>query len=199
MFWDRISGVYDLFGNVYNGKVNRKLCRLIAKSINKSEVVLECACGTGMSSAAIAPVCKSLTATDFSVGMLKQAKKKCRTFSNITFQKADITSLDYDNESFDAVVAANVIHLLDHPYQALAELDRVCKKGGRLIIPTYVNREKTGKTGGVVKAIGKAGADFKQQFTFSNYRAFFEKAGYRKIETELIQGRVPCAVAIITK
>ncbi len=199
MFWDKISGVYDLFGHVYNGKVNRKLCRLIAKSINKSEVVLECACGTGMISAAIAPVCKSLTATDFSVGMLKQAKKKCRTFSNITFQKADITSLDYENESFDAVVAANVIHLLDHPYQALAELDRVCKKGGRLIIPTYVNREKTGKTGGVVKAIGKAGADFKQQFTYSNYRAFFEKAGYRKIETELIRGRVPCAVAIITK
>ena len=199
MFWDRISGVYDLFGNVYNGKVNRKLCRLIAKSINKSEVVLECACGTGMISAAIAPVCKSLTATDFSVGMLKQAKKKCRTFSYITFQKADITSLDYENESFDAVVAANVIHLLDHPYQALAELDRVCKKGGRLIIPTYVNREKTGKTGGVVKAIGKAGADFKQQFTYSNYRAFFEKAGYRNIETELIRGRVPCAVAIITK
>lgn len=199
MFWDKISGVYDLFGNVYNGKVNRKLCRLIAKSINKSEVVLECACGTGMISAAIAPVCKSLTATDFSVGMLKQAKKKCRTFSNITFQKADITSLDYENESFDAVVAANVIHLLDHPYQALAELDRVCKKGGRLIIPTYVNREKAGKTGGVVKAIGKAGADFKQQFTYSNYRTFFEKSGYRKIETELIQGRVPCAVAIITK
>lgn len=199
MFWDRISGVYDLFGNVYNGRVNRMLCRLIAKSINKSEVVLECACGTGMISAAIAPVCKSLTATDFSVGMLKQAKKKCRTFSNITFQKADITSLDYENESFDAVVAANVIHLLDHPYQALAELDRVCKKGGRLIIPTYVNREKTGKTGGVVKAIGKAGADFKQQFTFTNYRAFFEKAGYRNIDTKLINGRVPCAVAIITK
>ena len=91
------------------------------------------------------------------------------------------------------------LFLLDHPYQALAELDRVSKTGGRLIIPTYVNREKTGKTGSVVKAIGKAGADFKQQFTYSNYRAFFEKAGYRKIETELIRGHVPCAVAIITK
>lgn len=199
MFWDRIAGVYDLFGNVYNGKVNRELCRLIVKSINKSDVVLECACGTGMISAAIAPVCNSLTATDFSEGMLKQTRKKCKGFPNVKLQTADITSLDYENESFDAVIAANVIHLLDNPYQALAELDRVCKKGGRLIIPTYVNREKTGKTGGVVKAIGKAGADFKQQFTYSNYRAFFEKAGYRKIETELIQGRVPCAVAIITK
>ena len=199
MFWDRIAGVYDLFGNMYNGKVNREMCRMVSEEIKISDVVLECACGTGMISKAIAPVCKSLTATDFSEGMLKRARKKCSKFPNITFQMADITSLDYADESFDVVVAANVIHLLDHPYQALAELDRVCKKGGRLIIPTYVNREKTGKTGGVVKAIGKAGADFKQQFTFSNYRAFFEKAGYRKIETELIQGRVPCAVAIITK
>ena len=199
MFWDRISGVYDLFGNVYNGKVNRKLCTLISKSIYQSDVVLECACGTGMISEAIAPVCKSLTATDFSEGMLKRAKKKCRAFSNVTFQKADITSLDYADESFDTVVAANVIHLLDQPYRALAELNRVCKEGGKLIIPTYVNKENTGKTGGVVKAIGKAGADFKQQFTYSNYLAFFEKAGYRDIKTTLIQGRVPCAVAIIIK
>ena len=199
MFWDKIAGIYDLFGNVYNGKVNRKLCTLISESIYQSDVVLECACGTGMISEAIAPVCKSLTATDFSEGMLKRAKKKCRAFSNVTFQKADITSLDYADESFDTVVAANVIHLLDQPYQALAELNRVCKEGGKLIIPTYVNKEKTGKTGGVVKAIGKAGADFKQQFTYSNYLAFFEKVGYRDIKTTLIQGRVPCAVAIIIK
>ena len=199
MFWDKIAGVYDLFGNVYNGKVNRKLCTLISKNIYKSDVVLECACGTGMISEAIAPVCKSLTATDFSEGMLKRAKKKCRAFSNVTFQKADITALDYADESFDTVVAANVIHLLDQPYQALAELNRVCKEGGKLIIPTYVNKENTGKTGGVVKAIGKAGADFKQQFTYSNYCEFFEKAGYRDIRTTLIQGRVPCAVAIIIK
>lgn len=199
MFWDKIAGVYDLFGNVYNGKVNRKLCTLISESIYQSDVVLECACGTGMISEAIAPVCKSLTATDFSEGMLKRAKKKCRAFSNVKFQKADITSLDYADESFDTVVAANVIHLLNQPYQALAELNRVCKEGGKLIIPTYVNKEKTGKTGGVVKAIGKAGADFKQQFTYSNYCAFFEKVGYRDIKTTLIQGRVPCAVAIIIK
>ena len=197
MFWDRIAGVYDLFGNMYNGKVNREMCRMVSEEIKSSDVVLECACGTGMISKAIAPVCKSLTATDFSEGMLKRARKKCSKFPNITFQIADVMSLDYADESFDVVIAANVIHLLDQPYKAIAELDRVCKTGGRLIIPTYVNREKTGKTGGVVKVIGKAGADFKQQFTFANYRVFFEKAGYRNIDTKLINGRVPCAVAII--
>ena len=42
---------------------------------------------------------------------------------------------------FDKVIAANVIHLLDEPFKALAELDRVCKPGGQIIIPTYINRE----------------------------------------------------------
>ena len=53
---------------------------------------------------------------------------------------ADILHLDYPDESFDKVIAANVIHLLDEPLKALSELDRVCRKGGSIIIPTYMNR-----------------------------------------------------------
>lgn len=49
-----------------------------------------------------------------------------------------------------------VIHLLDDPYKALSELDRVCKAGGKMIIPTYVNKDKAK---GFDKTIDKAGAD----------------------------------------
>ena len=62
------------------------------------------------------------------------------------------------------VVAANVIHLLDQPYQALCELDRVCKPAGRIIIPTYMNQTDKGMTNSVSDGIGKAGADFKKEF-----------------------------------
>ena len=79
------------------------------------------------------------------------------------------------------------------------ELDRVTKPGGKIIVPTYVNREKTGETQGFVKAIDQAGADFKQQFTHTGYRAFLEHAGYRNIRTTLIEGRVPCSFAVIQK
>ena len=48
MFWDTIAGVYDLFENIYNGKVNKKLCREVAELISAEDEVLECACGTGM-------------------------------------------------------------------------------------------------------------------------------------------------------
>ena len=66
MFWDRVSGIYDLFGTIYNGKVNRKMCGTVAKEIKAEDRVLECACGTGLITAAVAGKCGKLVATDFS-------------------------------------------------------------------------------------------------------------------------------------
>ena len=60
--------------------------------------------------------------------MLKQASKKCRHFKNVTFQKADITKLEFADASFDKVVAGNVIHLLSESEKALSELKRITKR-----------------------------------------------------------------------
>ena len=116
-----------------------------------------------------------------------------------TIAQADITKLDYPDGRFDAVVAANVIHLLDEPLQALRELDRVCRPGGRLIIPTYMNRTDKGTTNRVSGAIGRAGADFKREFTLESYQAFFAAAGYTDARYTLCEGRIPCAVAVLQK
>ncbi len=80
MFWDKISPLYDLFENVYNGKVYSGTGVMVAEMISTSDIVLECACGTGAISRYIAPKCKRLIATDFSTGMLRQASKKCRRY-----------------------------------------------------------------------------------------------------------------------
>ena len=196
MFWDRVSGIYDLFGKIYNGKVNRKMCAAVVKELRTDDRVLECACGTGLITAAAAGKCRELVATDYSEGMLKQTRKKCGSFPNVKIRSADILDLPFPDESFDVVIAANVIHLLDDPYKALSELDRVCRPGGKLIIPTYVNKEKAK---GFDKTIDKAGANFRQDFTYESYREFFAEAGFVKICTRLIDGRVPCAVAVISK
>ena len=60
-------------------------------------------------------------------------------------------------------------HLPDNPLTALGELNRVCKDGGMLIIPTCMNKYAKGKTSGFAGAVGKAGADFKRQFTVGCY------------------------------
>ena len=199
MFWDNIAWIYDLFANVVNRRANQALCREVEGLIEPNDDVLECACGTGLLSGVIARRCKSLIATDFSANMLKRAKKKYGALPNVTFRQADILHLDEPDGQFDVVIAANVIHLLDEPYKALAELDRVCRSGGTIIVPTYMNRSEQGKTSGFASTVGKAGADFKRQFTFDTYKQFIAAAGYDDVDYAYCPGRVPCAVAVIHK
>ena len=155
MFWDSVAGVYDLFVNVVNRRTHVALRKIVAGLIRPGDHVLECAFGTGLLTEVIAQKCGHLTATDFAPKMLARAKKNCAAFNNVTFESADITALKYADGSFDTVVAGNVIHLLDEPMKALNELDRVCKPGGRLIIPTYMNRDKKGNTSGFSRRRGK--------------------------------------------
>ena len=197
MFWDSVAGVYDVFVNVVNRRTHVELREIVADLIQPGDRVLECACGTGLLTEVIARRCDRVTATDFAPKMLARAKKNCAAFDNIAFEPADITALKYADGSFDAVVAGNVIHLLDNPMKALGELDRVCRLGGRLIIPTYMNRDKRGGTSGFATAVGKAGADFKRQFTVESYRQFFRDAGYQDVSIQLAEGRIPCAVAVM--
>ena len=198
MFWDKISPLYDLFENVYNRKVYAGTGKKVAEYIGPSDIVLECACGTGAISVAIAPKCKKLVATDFAEGMLKRAAGKCHAYPNVLFRKADITNLNCRDNRVNAVVAGNVIHLLDDPARAMSELMRVVKPGGKVIIPTYINKSK--RSGGIaVRLLELIGADFKRQFDLESYKKFFEDMGYSDVTYTVVDGRMPCAIAVVEK
>jgi len=198
MFWNTISGIYDFVENTFNGKVNKDIAQYVANLIDANDNVLECACGTGMFSLPIAKRCKRLTATDFADKMLRQARKKCNDLPNVFFELADITSLNYEDETFDKVVAANVIHLLDNPAAAMSELMRVCKKGGVVVIPTYIN-ESTKSASAAAKFFNMLGANFKHEFSSATYQEFFKEMGYDVNEYYTAQGRMPCCAAVIRK
>ena len=198
MFWDKISPLYDLFENIYNHKVYAGTGKRVADFIEPTDEVLECACGTGAITVCIAGKCRRLIATDFANVMLKQAARKCRNFSNVSFKRADITNIKCKNDRFDKVVAGNVIHLLPDPGKALAELERVVKSGGKIIIPTYINMSKV-SAGLGVKFVEFLGADFKKQFDIESYKSFFKEMGYDNVEYYVVDGRMPCAIAVITK
>ncbi len=199
MIWDRVACVYDLFANVINRKANKQLCNVVADHISTEDNVLECACGTGLLSDVISRKCRHLTATDYSMPMLKKAMGKLDDRDNITFEAANILQLAYRDENFDTVVAANVIHLLDEPYKALNELKRVCKTGGTIIIPTYLGKTETGKDNSTSAVIGKWGVNFKRKFTMETYQQFFADAGYTDVSYFLCKGKIPCAVAVLKK
>lgn len=198
MFWDRVAPLYDFFENTFNRAVYDGTGVAVAQLVGLEDEVLECACGTGAISTFLAPICKRLVATDFSEGMLKQARKKLAKYRNATAERADITCLHYEDASFDIVIAGNVIHLLPDPGAVMRELERVVRAGGTIVVPTYV-KCRPNKQGIIPKILARLGVDFKEQFDVDSYRAFFGKLGYRNVTYTVIDGRIPCVIASFTR
>ena len=192
MIWDRVAPLYDLAVNTLNRRVYDGTGTAVARLIRPGDTVLE----TGAISAAIAPTCARVVATDYSEGMLKQARKKLARFPHVVVEQADITDLHYADDSFDAVVAGNVIHLLPEPGDALKELKRVVRPGGTIIVPTYVIPKKRAHTM-FLRLISRFGVHFQEHFDPASYRAFFERMGYTGVTYRVVRGRIPCMIAMI--
>ncbi len=197
MIWDKMSPFYDFFENIYNGKCYKGIAEKIKEYVTEDDVILECACGTGLLTLPMAQKCKKLIATDYSEGMLRQTKKKVAKYSNTKVGKASILELPFKEDKFDVVVAANVIHLLDEPDKAISELKRVCKPNGKIILPTYINNEKKNSII-AAKLLSVLGVKFKRQFSLASYEEFITLHNISKVEYSVVEGRMPCAFAIIT-
>lgn len=197
MIWNKIAWGYDAFETMLNRDVYINTGKLVAEEIDPDDIVLECACGTGSISKYIVPACKRLVACDQSEKMMDEARRNCAGHDNVRFFKADITKLNISDDRFDKVVAGNVIHLLDDPVAALKGFERVCKKGGKLIIPTYVDIVP-GNHEMLYGFVDLLGIEFKHDFTLESYKQFLKDMGYENVEYKISYGRVPCAIAIIT-
>lgn len=196
-FWDKIAGVYDI-AEAFNGKVYRKMTRTVTGLTPEGARVLDCAAGTGELSAAAAVKAEYVICTNQSVRMLYKAKKKAaaKEIKNIRFEVRDIYSLQDEDESFDTVIAGNVLHLLPNPEKAVSELYRVTKKGGRLLLPTFVTGEKRLLSIKLYKLIG-----FKpeKEYTANEYVNMLKNCKAGKVKAKVIYGKIPCCFAVIYK
>jgi len=112
----------------------------LLKEENLSEV-LELGCGTGLFTEALQKVSKKVVATDFSEEMVTAAREKRGNLKNVKFEKADALNLNYEDESFDTVFMANLIHVIGDARRVIQESNRVLKKGGTLIITSFAMNE----------------------------------------------------------
>jgi len=199
-FWDRFAFAYDTFEGL-NKQVYRTMLANIVSLVPDNAEVLECAAGTGAITVAVAPKAKSVLCTDLSLPMLDKARQKAKKagLSNISFAERNILLLSEPNDTFDVVVAANVIHLLDKPYDALAELWRVTKSGGLLILPTFLTHSSKNGFRFLIKVYKLLGFQPVNNFTETQYREMLNGSGLPEPDIKVLQGKVPVGFAVFRK
>lgn len=138
-----VSGMFDLVAPAYD-RTNSLLSFGLDKNWRDQMVaavdprpgqrVLDIACGTGVSSVALAVLGAEVVGADFSPGMIAEAEKLRGGTPGVTFQIADATDLPFANDEFDAVTISYGLRNVVDTEKALEEFLRVTRPGGRLVI-----------------------------------------------------------------
>ncbi|MFT4027146.1 MAG: methyltransferase domain-containing protein [Novosphingobium sp.] len=109
--------------------------------------VLDVACGPGRLSLDLAPHVRSVTGLDLTPGMLDQARAALAAsgLGNVDFVHGDALAMPFADGSFSIVVSSAAFHHFEAPARVLAEMVRVCRPGGRVVISDVT--PEAGKTG----------------------------------------------------
>jgi len=131
---DRLARGYDQRWSRY---ITQTLTFLKSSaSIPPQAAVLDIGCGTGQFERLVLldhPE-QRMVGVDLSEKMLEIAQQKCQAYPNVTFCIASASALPFLGHSFDVVVSASALHYFDRPEVSLAEMRRVVKPGGSVVI-----------------------------------------------------------------
>jgi ubiquinone/menaquinone biosynthesis C-methylase UbiE/DNA-binding transcriptional ArsR family regulator len=123
--WDRVRD--ELFGDRFH------LAALGALA-NPDWTVGDLGCGTGPVSAALAPFVAHVIAVDASAAMLQAARKRLQHLNNVDLRRGDLEALPIDDGRLDLATIMLVLHHVPEPAEAIGEVARVLKPGGRLVV-----------------------------------------------------------------
>lgn len=138
--WDRIASRYDWAARIF-GRSYPAVRRALARDLEGRARVLELASGTGQFTMEIARAVDSLVATDISLEMVERlrAAVEGRGLHNVSVRQMSGYEIVAEDESFDAVVCANALHVMERPRDALREIRRVVRRGGLVVVPTFLH------------------------------------------------------------
>lgn len=132
--YDQMSAIYDQRWSQY---ISNTLNFLKAwAELAPTEKVLDVACGTGEFEQLILTEHseQNMVGVDISEKMLAIAQQKLQAYPNVTLSLASAEHLPFADQSFDVIVSASAFHYFENPAIALAEMKRVLKPNGKIMI-----------------------------------------------------------------
>ena len=142
-FWDKQAGRYDSaevqFDNVY-----KDVIATTRKYLKIDHNVLDFGCATGTKTIRLAGGIKHIHGLDISAEMINEAIKKRdkANIHNISFSRGTIYNEEFENASFDAIIAFGIIHLLEDKEEAIRRIYGLLKPGGYFISTTACFKDK---------------------------------------------------------
>jgi ubiquinone/menaquinone biosynthesis C-methylase UbiE len=102
------------------------------------ERALDAGTGTGALAFALAPLVREVVGIDLVPQLLAEARRRGESFSNVEFIEGDVTSLPFERGSFDLAGAQSVLHHVARSELVVAELARVTRPGGTILIADQI-------------------------------------------------------------
>ncbi|MBM7599848.1 ubiquinone/menaquinone biosynthesis C-methylase UbiE [Virgibacillus halotolerans] len=132
--WDNRAAFWNERSKDMWDKGSRKdIVPFIEKHLAKGSNILDIGCGDGYGSFKLQQSEYDVTGMDISSEMIGMAEKRLAT-EPITFLQGDVNDLPFKDESFDGMMAINVLEWTESPAEGLEELIRVVKKDGLICI-----------------------------------------------------------------
>jgi ArsR family transcriptional regulator len=110
--------------------------------IDPSLTIGDLGCGTGQVSELVAPHVSKVVAVDGSTDMVQAAKKRLKGLHQVEVRRGDMEALPIDDGMLDVAIVALVLHHVPEPARALAEVNRVLKRGGRVMIADMLPHDR---------------------------------------------------------
>ncbi|WP_240989529.1 class I SAM-dependent methyltransferase [Salipiger mangrovisoli] len=141
--------VYARWAPIYDqtfGAITQAARRAAAKRVTGPEGmrVLEVGVGTGLS-LPLLPRHMKVTGVDYSAEMLAQAKRRAARMDLPHIEallRMDARALDFEDASFDRIVAMHMISVVPEPEKVMREMVRVLKPGGQLVMSNHFARKQ---------------------------------------------------------
>ena len=131
-FWSKVAQNYDRVVDLQIGPKTRSMVRERVAQEGRVGNLVEFGCGTGFYTQVLADKADRVVATDLSPGMLTLAQDQINA-AHVTFQVEDCQKTSLPDENFDTAFISLVIHFTE-PDKTLAEMRRILKPGGTLIV-----------------------------------------------------------------
>ena len=135
--YNRIAPLYDPMESLIERSRYSKWRQLLWSKV-EGTYILEVGVGTGKNFPYY-PANAEIIALDFSEKMLKRAKDRAsKQELKVRLQQMDVQHLEFEDNSFDTVVASFVFCSVPDPVRGLTEIERVCKPGGKVVLLEHV-------------------------------------------------------------